>query len=305
MFSKSYFFYFEGTDINLAMTEGLKVFSSDKDNSRAPVLVFLTDGQPTSGVTNTVKILENIKLFNEVQIPIFSLAFGQGADYDFTKKVAAQNNGLGKRIYEDSDAALQIAGFYQEISTVLMRNISFRYVDGSLNESTLTRTNFNTYFKGSELIVAGQIQDMKRLQDGVQVFAKGYKNVDIGLKRPFVCVLPPPIPLPSVPAIHSEPSKSMKPTMMENLWAYLTIKQLLRKKDGIDDKKEIKNIDKKILAMSLKVSKSTESISTYLQIFYICMLMIKHDIFLLYCSTNLLLRWHQWLWPSPTIQKLV
>lgn len=253
------------------MTEGLKVLASERNNSRAPILVFLTDGQPTSGVTNTVKILENIKLFNEVQIPIFSLAFGKGADYDFTKKVAAQNNGLGKRIYEDSDAALQIAGFYQEISTVLMRNISFKYVDGSLNKTTLTRNNFNTYFKGSELIVAGQIQDMERLQDGVQVFAKGYENVDIGLERPWICVLPPPITLPPVPAIHSEPSKSVKPTMMENLWAYLTIKQLLRKKDGIDDKEEIENINKKILAMSLKVRKSTGSISRHLKIFsYVC-----------------------------------
>lgn len=270
-FFKSYIFYFEGTDINSAMTEGLKVLASERNNSRAPILVFLTDGQPTSGVTNTVKILENIKLFNEVQIPIFSLAFGKGADYDFTKKVAAQNNGLGKRIYEDSDAALQIAGFYQEISTVLMRNISFKYVDGSLNKTTLTRNNFNTYFKGSELIVAGQIQDMERLQDGVQVFAKGYENVDIGLKRPWICVLPPPITLPPVPAIHSEPSKSVKPTMMENLWAYLTIKQLLRKKDGIDDKEEIENINKKILAMSLKVRKSAGSISRHLKIFsYVC-----------------------------------
>ncbi|XP_062582779.1 inter-alpha-trypsin inhibitor heavy chain H4-like [Saccostrea cucullata] len=240
------------TDINLAMTEGLKLLSQNTQESRAPVLVFLTDGQPTSGVTNTNKILENIRKFNEVDIPIFSLAFGQGADFDFTKKVAAQNDGLGKRIYEDSDAALQIAGFYQEISAVLMRNISFKYVDGTLNESTVTQTDFNTYFKGSELVVAGKVEDMTKLQDGVDIYARGVNSEKVALRRPLICVLPPPRPFPPIIPAPSPQPQPKHPNMMENLWAYLTIKQLLRTKDGLDDKDEIKNIEKKILDMSLK-----------------------------------------------------
>jgi hypothetical protein len=243
-------FDFEGTDINLAMTEGLQLLTRGTRDSRAPVLVFLTDGQPTSGVTSISKILENVKKFNEVNIPIFSLAFGRGADFEFTKKVAAQNNGLGKKIYEDSDAALQISGFYQQISAVLMRNISFKYVDGSLNDSTVTETNFNTFFRGSELVVAGQINDASKLEGGANVSAIGFGSNDVELRRPFICVIPP------WPTILPAPTPAPQPKergLMEKVWAYLTIKQLLRKKDSLDDKNEIKNIDKKILELSLKV----------------------------------------------------
>lgn len=233
------------------MTEGLQLLTKETRDSRAPVLVFLTDGQPTSGVTNTFKILQNVKKFNEVNIPIFSLAFGRGADFKFTKKVAAQNNGLGKKIYEDSDAALQISGFYQEISTVLMRNVSFKYVDGSLNDSTVTKTNFNTFFRGSELIVAGQVNDVSKLQDGVDVSAIGFDRDGVALRRPVICIIPPTPPILPAPTAEPQPKER---SIMENVWAYLTIKQLLRKKDSLDDKNEIKDIDKKILAMSLKVN---------------------------------------------------
>lgn len=232
------------------MTEGLQILTRQTQDSRAPVLVFLTDGQPTSGVTSTSKILENVKKFNEVNVPIFSLAFGRGADFEFTKKVAAQNNGLGKKIYEDSDAALQISGFYQQISSVLMRNISFKYVDGSLNDSTVTKTSFNSFFRGSEIVVAGQVNDASKLQDGVNVSAIGFESKDVELRRPVICIIPPRPPILPAPTVKPQPTER---SIMENIWAYLTIKQLLRKKDSLDDKNKIKEIDNKILALSLKV----------------------------------------------------
>lgn len=81
-----------------------------------------------------------MKKENEADIPIFSLAFGRGADFDIVKRVAAQNNGFARKIYEDSDAALQIAGFYKEISTVLLKDVKFNYVDGTLYDTEVTNT---------------------------------------------------------------------------------------------------------------------------------------------------------------------
>ena len=143
------------TNINDALSRGIDMLSRKGESSRAPVIVFLTDGQPTTGVTNRDVILHNARTKNEMKIPIFSLAFGKGADYQFTKKLAAQNNGLGRKIYEDSDSDLQISGFYREISTVLLKNVTFKYLDP--NVTALTKTNFNTYFKGTECIVSGKI----------------------------------------------------------------------------------------------------------------------------------------------------
>lgn len=104
-----------------------------------------------------------MKKENEADIPIFSLAFGRGADFDIVKRVAAQNNGFARKIYEDSDAALQIAGFYKEISTVLLKDVTFNYVDGTLYDTEVTNTEFKTYFRGSEMVVSGKVKDLKKI----------------------------------------------------------------------------------------------------------------------------------------------
>jgi hypothetical protein len=220
-------------------------------------LVFLTDGQATSGETRTENILENVKRANEAEIPIFSLAFGRGADYDIVKRVAAQNNGFARKIYEDSDADLQIAGFYKEISTVLLRNISFNYVDGTLYDTTVTDSKFNTYFKGSEMVVAGKVKDIAKLQSGMVVNGTGSQEQEVKLRvPPMTCViLPwPPRPLPRPPFLTpAPPITTRNPGMMEKLWAYLTIKQLFKEKDALDSQAEIKKLNDKILQLSLKV----------------------------------------------------
>nr|XP_022331449.1 inter-alpha-trypsin inhibitor heavy chain H4-like [Crassostrea virginica] len=244
-----------GTNIDLALKEGIKRLTQISGNKgRAPVLVFLTDGEATVGETNTERILENLKRENEAEIPIFSLAFGQGADFDIVKRVAAQNNGFGRKIYEDSDAALQIAGFYKEISTVLMKNVSFNYIDGTLYDTEVTTTKFNTYFKGSEMVVAGKVRDLNKLQSGLTVNGTGVGNreIEIPVPRMWCTILPWP-PRPPMPfTTPTPPVTTRNPSIMEKLWAYLTIKQLLKDKDALDSTNEIKTLNDKIIQLSLK-----------------------------------------------------
>jgi hypothetical protein len=66
---------------------------------------------------------------NAEGLAVFSLAFGNDADYEFVKKVAVKNKGVARKIFEDSDASLQIKGFYDEISSSTLRNVSFKYLD--------------------------------------------------------------------------------------------------------------------------------------------------------------------------------
>ncbi|XP_062579365.1 inter-alpha-trypsin inhibitor heavy chain H4-like isoform X2 [Saccostrea cucullata] len=243
-----------GTNIDLSLQEGLaKLMQATGEDGRAPVLVFLTDGEATVGETNTDNILKNVKKANEAELPIFSLAFGRGADFNIVKKIAAQNNGFARKIYEDADAALQIAEFYKEISTVLMKNVSFNYVDGTLYDSTVTDTKFNTYFKGSEMVVAGKVKDLDKLQSGMVVNGTGSENQEVVLRVPpmWCTILPwpqPPFPFPTP----SPPVTTRNPGMMEKLWAYLTIKQLLKEKEALDSQTEIKKLEDKIVQLSLK-----------------------------------------------------
>lgn len=54
------------------------------------------------------QIQESIRNAISGNITLFSLAFGNNADYGFLDTLSKQNNGLVRRIYEDSDAPLQL-----------------------------------------------------------------------------------------------------------------------------------------------------------------------------------------------------
>lgn len=250
-----------GTNINKAVTEGIKMLRRTTSKGRAPVLIFLTDGQPTVGITNTNTILNNIKGFNEGTVPIFSLAFGRGADYTFVRKLAAQNNGIGRKIYEDSDANLQIEDLYDEIATVLLKNVTFHYINGTVDDSSVTDVNFNTFFKGTELILAGKVADGYITNLGLTVQGEG-ANGKVSYTNPSVIVPNFNLNLTGIRDIQQ---------ITEKLWAYLTIKQMLRKVDATEDKVRKEELKKKILEMSLKVHLNIKNIFSriYLTYFFI------------------------------------
>ena len=141
--------------INVALSE----YSAGQHKRADPIILFLTDGYPTSGVRNRELILSNVLAANKDEdVPIYSLAFGQGVEFPFLRKLSLQNGGMARRIYEAADAALQLENFYSEISFPALSDISFTYTSDLFNVVSLTRTEFPRFFKGSEIIVAGKLE---------------------------------------------------------------------------------------------------------------------------------------------------
>ncbi|CAH1130948.1 unnamed protein product [Ceutorhynchus assimilis] len=198
-----------GTDIESALKIALRVVAkSNNDKNVQPMIVFLTDGEPTVGNSVPEQITSAITELNTHKVPIFSLSFGDGADRAFLQKISLKNQGFARHIYEAADAYLQLENFYKQISSPLLANVTFKYVDKVKN---VTKTHFPVFFKGSELYVTGII--------------------DPGF-------IPPPAECWS-----SDGLIQLKPTVynsvgsLERLWAYLTVKQLLEQREIAEDKK--------------------------------------------------------------------
>lgn len=51
--------------------------------------------------------------------------------------------------------------FYEEVSTPLLADIVINYLDNTVDPNTVTDTSFPSYFKGSEIIVAGKLKNDK------------------------------------------------------------------------------------------------------------------------------------------------
>merc|ERR1711963_1084834 len=142
----------------LDLVEEVKKAEKLPENVR-PTIVFLTDGEPTVGVTASSEIKKNINAKNrELDVPIFGLAFGVDPDFALVKDIAVESGAFARRIYETSDAAIQLEDFHSRISSPLLYDVEFKYVGGSFSDQTSLNVS-KTFYKGGEYVIAGKIND--------------------------------------------------------------------------------------------------------------------------------------------------
>ena len=150
------------TNINGALLRALDILQEVRDSGARrevqPMVFFLTDGHPTVGETDTLAILDNIKTANSnIGAPIFSLAFGRRTDFQMLRLLSVQNHGFARKIYTAADASLQMAGFYKEVSSPILSNVTFDYLSSDIIHDSLTETAFHTFYQGGEMVVAGMV----------------------------------------------------------------------------------------------------------------------------------------------------
>ncbi|XP_044156416.1 inter-alpha-trypsin inhibitor heavy chain H3-like isoform X1 [Bufo gargarizans] len=232
------------TNINDPVLEAVELLNTAHKNKTVPersvsLIVLLTDGQANGGETNPSKIQENAKKAIQGKYTLYSLGFGSGVDYAFLEKLALENSGIARRIYEDSDADLQLQGFYNEIANPTLIDIEMQYPENAIAD--LTQNNFKHYFEGSEIVVAGRVTDNDLNSFTVDVKAKGADESKKYTENAHV-------------QSEDDVSKQQKyifGDFTERLWAYLTIQQLLEKRLYADPSEKA-NLTAQALDLSLK-----------------------------------------------------
>jgi len=233
-----------GTNINSAMLKGLELAkevlrSESLPQGVASMLVFLSDGEATEGETSSKAIKANVATANsDTELPIFSVAFGSGADFDLLKEISLAADSFAKRVYEGSDAALQLENFYAEISSPVVTNLKFDYVGGLVDNSSLSNGEVRTLFKGDQYVVVGKL-----LSEASGTFTVHVTADKTGAKYLDDIVIDPCLRQPKIVEDSSSPSvidsfdcirpipevKSKAQEFLQSLHAFLNIQQLLKK----------------------------------------------------------------------------
>nr|XP_046240479.1 inter-alpha-trypsin inhibitor heavy chain H3-like [Scatophagus argus] len=235
-----------GTDINGGVLRGVKMLVKDRQEKKLPersvdMIILLTDGMPNSGVSHLPTIQENVRSATGGNMSLFCLGFGNDVDYSFLDVMSKQNKGLARRIFEGSDATLQLQGFYDEVASPLLSEVDLRYPDNSVD--FVTTNHFNQLFNGSEIVVAGRLTDNDLDNFLVEVYGQGFEE-DFNVQGQ-ASAMDWDVIYPDEGYIFGD--------FTERLWAYLTIQQLLEKsKSG--DTYEKANATAKALEMSLQYS---------------------------------------------------
>ncbi|XP_054451028.1 inter-alpha-trypsin inhibitor heavy chain H3 [Pteronotus mesoamericanus] len=232
------------TNINDGLLRGISMLNRAREEHIVPerstsIIIMLTDGDANAGESRPEKIQENVHSAIGGKFPLYNLGFGHNLNYNFLEKMALENNGFARHIYEDSDADLQLQGFYEEVANPLLTEVEVKYPENAILD--LTQNIYPHFYDGSEIVVAGRLvdEDMNNFKADV----KGHGAINDLTFTEDVDVKEMERALQEQQYIFGD--------YIERLWAYLTIEQLLEKrKNAHGEKKE--NITAQALDLSLK-----------------------------------------------------
>ncbi|NWT89603.1 ITIH3 inhibitor, partial [Lanius ludovicianus] len=231
------------TNLHGGLMRGIDILNAAHEENLVPrrsasIIIMLTDGQPNVGISNTQEIEKAVKKAIDGKYTLYNLGFGSGVDYGFLERMALDNKGLARRIYPDSDAALQLQGFYDEVSNPMLIDVELNYPENEISD--LTTNSFKHFYDGSEIVVAGRFVDSNQNHLSVDVRGEGADNTlsyttEQGAEQT---------------AQAFQDQQYIFGEYIERLWAYLTIEQLLEKRiTATGEEKE--NLTAQALALSL------------------------------------------------------
>ncbi|PKK20406.1 inter-alpha-trypsin inhibitor heavy chain 3 [Columba livia] len=232
------------TNLHGGIMRGINMLNDAHEQNVVPkrsasIIIMLTDGQPNVGVSNTQDIQTDVKKAIEGKYPLYNLGFGYGVDYNFLEKMALENKGLARRIYPDSDSALQLQGFYDEVSNPMLTDVELNYPENEISD--LTKNTFKHFYDGSEIVVAGRFIDNNQNSLTVDVRGEGANDALSYTAQQDA----------EQTAKAFQEQQYIFGDYIERLWAYLTIEQLLEKRIAATGE-EKENFTAEALDLSLK-----------------------------------------------------
>ncbi|XP_026244415.2 inter-alpha-trypsin inhibitor heavy chain H3 [Urocitellus parryii] len=232
------------TNLNDGLLRGIHMLNKAREENLVPerstsIVIMLTDGDANAGESNPERIQENVRNAIKGKFPLYNLGFGNNLNFNFLETMGLENHGFARRIYEDSDADLQLQGFYDEVANPLLTDVEMEYPQNAILD--LTQNSYQHFYDGSEIVVAGRLADENINSFKADVKGQGAFN-DLTFTEEVDV---------------KEMEEALKEqdyifgNYLERLWAYLTIEQLLEKRKNAQGE-EKENLTAQALDLSLK-----------------------------------------------------
>ncbi len=140
-----------GTNISGALLSGLKMLEGGE---RPRVLVFMTDGLPSAGVTSVQDISTLVKQKNQGVARIFPFGVGQDVNRTFLEQLGRENRGAHDFVDAGQSIEAVVGSFYSKISKPVLSDLAFDF--GAVTPVMQYPDVLPDLYKGSQLVVVGR-----------------------------------------------------------------------------------------------------------------------------------------------------
>ena len=144
------------TDLERALQTGLAIFDRSASRSGASrVVVFLTDGLPTSGYTDAETIASLVNQTNgriEARLHVFGV--GYDVNTHLLDRLAADNQGSVTYVQPGENLETVLVTFYEQIATPLFTDVAVEFE--GLETNDLYPSQIPDMYQGSSIILTGR-----------------------------------------------------------------------------------------------------------------------------------------------------
>jgi Ca-activated chloride channel homolog len=142
-----------GTAINDALAKALANRPSKAD--RPYVIVFLTDGRPTVGVTDENSIRRNVTKNNKENTRIFCFGIGTDVNTHLLDSIAEDTRAFSQYVLPEEDIEVKVSSFFTKIREPVLASPKLIFPD-KVRVTKIYPATLPDVFKGEQLVVAGR-----------------------------------------------------------------------------------------------------------------------------------------------------
>jgi Ca-activated chloride channel family protein len=140
-----------GTNIE----EGVRLALSDlQSRDRLQLVVFLSDGEPTVGVTNAADILRMVKEKNPEKRRVFVFGVGEDLNAKLLDAIARDTRGASQYIRSNENLEVPVSNFFDKIDSPVLTDITIEFPAGGVAD--LYPRPLPDLFRGEQLEVFGR-----------------------------------------------------------------------------------------------------------------------------------------------------
>ncbi|MFA5191835.1 MAG: VIT domain-containing protein [Verrucomicrobiia bacterium] len=141
-----------GTAIEEALRKALELRPDRSD--RPYVVIFLTDGQPTVGVTDEKQILSNVRRIGG-QTRVFCFGIGTDVNTHLLDDITDTTRAFSQYVLPDEDIELKVSSFFTKIKEPVLANPKLHF-GGNIRPGKIYPSPLPDLFKGEQLVVVGR-----------------------------------------------------------------------------------------------------------------------------------------------------
>lgn len=162
------------TDLDAALQAGLEIMAGSERREAAKIVVFLTDGLPTAGITDDGSIAQRAAQTNarlESRLHVFGV--GYDVNTHLLDRLAADNGGTVTYVQPGENLETTLTGFYSRIAHPVLTDVQVEFE--GIEVSDLYPPAIPDLFQGTSLLLTGRY---RARSDSVTVRVRGQAGAE-------------------------------------------------------------------------------------------------------------------------------